>query len=179
MRQNDGGWVIGSPGCMGAYSRKDRNALTTQFVGTRKDFDRDRPSGHAGTGMVIRALATHPIYRKSADARKAAELLVNSLFKRNKYCSYQHPDHWIRFKYPFWWTDLVSALDSVSLIGFSRDHPKVKEGLNWFIVNQLPTGLWNQSYSKIHKNVENQKTREQQLWISLAILRVFHAFAQQ
>jgi hypothetical protein len=177
MRQSDGGWVIGSPGCMGTYSIEERNALTTQFVGTRQDFDREQPSGHAGTGMVIRAFATHPLHRKSIEAQQAAELLANSFFKKNTESSYQHPDNWVRFKYPFWWTDLISALDSLSLMGFSQDHPKVADALKWFIDNQLPTGLWKHSYSKIHKYVENAKTRERQLWISLAILRIFKIFA--
>lgn len=173
MRQNDGGWVIGSPGCMGVYSQEERNALTTQFVGTRKDFDRDQPFGHAGTGMVIRAFATHPIHCKSAASKRAAELLTNSLFEKNNHNSYQHPDNWIRFSYPFWWTDLISALDSVSRIGFSADHIKISKALKWFTENQLETGLWKHSYSKIHKYIENDKTRELQLWISLAILRIF------
>jgi len=176
-RQSDGGWVIGSPGCMGTYSIQERNALTTQFVGTRRDFDRAQPSGHAGTGMVIRAFATHPLHRMSNEAQKAGKILADSLFKKNIHSSYQHPDNWVRFKYPFWWTDLISALDSLSLMGFSKDHPRVTEALKWFIDNQLPTGLWKHTYSKIHKYVENAKTRELQLWISLAILQMFKTFA--
>ncbi|MGD9201407.1 MAG: prenyltransferase/squalene oxidase repeat-containing protein [Chitinispirillia bacterium] len=179
MRQNDGGWIIGSPGCMGNYSMEERNALTTQFVGTRHDFDRDQPFGHSGTGMVIRAFATHHIYCKSSEARHAAVLLATSFFKRNNHASYQHPDNWVRFKYPFWWTDLISALDSISLIGLPFDNPSIAEALKWFIDNQLPSGLWNHSYSKIHKYVENAKTRELRLWISLAILRVFKNFRNQ
>jgi len=176
MRQYDGGWVIGSPGCMGTYSKEERYALTSQFVGTRQDFDREQPSGYAGTGMVIRAFATHPVHCRSIPAQKAAELLADFLFKKNSHSSYQHPDNWLRFKYPFWWTDLISALDSLSLMGFSRDHPRVAEALKWFVDNQLPTGLWKHSYSKIHKYVENAKTFELQLWISLAILRIFKTF---
>ncbi|MFC1489900.1 hypothetical protein ACFL6K_01695 [Candidatus Latescibacterota bacterium] len=176
MRQHDGGWVIGSPGCMGKYSLKERDALTTQFIGTRQDFDRDQPSGHAGTGMVIRAFATHPLYCKSPESKHAAALLANALFEKNNHSSYQHPDNWVRFQYPFWWTDLISALDSLSLIGLSPDHPKIAKALRWFIENQLPTGLWKHSYSKIHTYIENDKTRELQLWISLAILRIFKTF---
>jgi hypothetical protein len=179
MRQSDGGWVIGSPGCMGTYSMEERNALTTQFTGTRRDFDRSQPSGHAGTGMVLRAFATHPLHCKAGKAQRAAELLANSLFKKNMHTSYRHPDNWVRFKYPFWWTDLISALDSLSLMGFSQNHPKVAEAFQWFIDNQLATGLWKHSYSKIHKYVENAKTRELQLWISLAIVRVFKAFLRE
>ncbi len=171
MRQNDGGWVIGSPGCMGTYSREERDALTTQFVGTRRDFDRDQPFGHAGTGMVIRGFVTHSFYSTSPEAKQAGQLLADSLFKRNNHSSYQHPDNWLRFQYPFWWTDLVSALDSLSLLGFTLDHPRITQALDWLVENQTSSGLWKHSYSKIHKAAENAKTRELQLWVSLSILR--------
>lgn len=176
MRQDDGGWVIGSPGCMGKYTKEEINALTTQFVGTRHDFDKAQPFAHSGTGMVIRAFSTHPVHCKSPEAKKAAQLLVSHFFKKDNYSSYQHPDNWVRFKYPFWWTDLISALDSVSLIGLPRDHEKVAEALQWFIDHQEPSGLWKISYSNIHKSSENSKTRELQLWISLAILRIFKRY---
>jgi len=176
MRQDDGGWVIGSPGGMGKYTKDELSALTTQFVGTRHDFDKARPFAHSGTGMVIRAFATHPIHHNTLEAKKAAQLLASHFFKKNNYSSYQHPDNWVRFKYPFWWTDLISALDSVSLIGLPRDHKKVAEALQWFIEHQEPSGLWKISYSRIHKSSENSKTRELQLWISLAILRIFKRY---
>ena len=176
MRQDDGGWVIGSPGCMGKYKKEEINALTTQFVGTRNDFDRAKPFAHSGTGMVIRAFCSHPIHRKSPEAKKAAQLLASHFFKKDNYSSYQHPDNWVRFKYPFWWTDLISALDSVSLIGLPKDHTNVSEALQWFIEHQEPSGLWKASYSNIHKNTENSKTRELQLWINLAILRIFKRY---
>ena len=176
MCQDDGGWVIGSPGCMGKYAKEELNALTTQFIGTRHDFDRTQPFAHSGTGMVIRAFSTHPAYQKSPEAKKAAQLLASHFFKKDNYSSYKHPDNWVRFKYPFWWTDLISALDSVSLIGLPRDHKKVAEALQWFIEHQESSGLWKISYSSIHKSSENSKTRELQLWISLAILRIFKRY---
>jgi hypothetical protein len=161
---------------MRRYSRTERDALTTQFVGTRRDFDRDQPCGHAGTGMVIRAFATHPVYCHSTAATRAADLLANALFEKNTHSSYQHPDNWVRFHYPFWWIDLISALDSVARIGLPPDHPKIAQALRWCIEHQLPTGLWKHSYSTIHRYIENEKTRELQLWISLAILRMFKTF---
>ncbi len=179
MRQDDGGWIIGSPGCMGSYSKEERIALTTQHVGTRQDFNRALPFGHAGTGMVIRALATHPYYRSSSEAKKAGLLLAKSLFKRNNYSSYKHPDNWVRFKYPFWWTDLISVLDSLSLINIPRNHENVTKALEWFIEKQQHSGLWKHSYSKIHKYSENSKTKELQLWISLAILRIFKRYYEK
>jgi hypothetical protein len=179
MRQNDGGWVIGSPGWLGIPDFKwsditemvsDKNAPTLQ------SFDKSQPFAHSGTGMVIRAFAAHPRYRKSAEALKSAQLLKSHFLKSDNYNSYKHPDNWMRFEYPFWWNNLAAALDSVSLIGIQPIDPDVRRALDWFIANQTETGLWKVSYSKIHKSPPNSRTEEERLWISLAVCRVFQRY---
>ncbi|MCG8569254.1 MAG: hypothetical protein MJB14_03865, partial [Spirochaetes bacterium] len=57
-----------------------------------------------------------------------------------------------------------------------RDDVYIKKALKWLIDNQLETGLWDNSYSKIHSNTKNEKTYQVQLWISLAIGRIFKRF---
>ena len=148
----------------------DKNAPTL------KSFDKSRPFAHSGTGMVIRAFAAHPQYRKSPEALQAAQLLKSHFFKADNYNSYKHPDNWIRFEYPFWWNNLLAALDSVSLIGVPSTDLDVRKALDWFIANQTETGLWKISYSKIHKAPPNNKTDEVRLWISLAICRIFQRY---
>ncbi|MGB8829217.1 MAG: hypothetical protein WCC72_07305 [Dehalococcoidales bacterium] len=179
MRQNDGGWVIGSPGWLGIPDFKwsdiatvtaDKNAPTLQ------SFDKSQPFAHSGTGMVLRAFAAYPKYRKSPEALQAAQLLKSHFLKSDNYNSYKHPDNWLRFEYPFWWNNLAAALDTVSLIGIPPSDPDVKKALDWFIANQTETGLWKVSYSKIHKSSLNSKTEEEKLWVSLAICRVFQRY---
>ncbi|MBI4881255.1 MAG: hypothetical protein HY812_16590 [Planctomycetes bacterium] len=173
MRQDDGGWVIGSPGVFGRYSAEERRRLTSHRVGTKTDFDRARPFTHSGTGMVIRAFALHPRWRHRKEALAAALLLKSRFFKRDSSTSYRDPDNWVRFKYPFFWTDLVSALDSVSLIGIPREDADVRTALRWLIERQLDSGLWRHSYSTIHKAGENAVAQETRLWVTLAICRIF------
>jgi len=179
MRQDDGGWVIGSPGWLGIPDFKwsditemvsDKNAPTLQ------SFDKSQPFAHSGTGMVLRAFAAHPKYRKSPEALKAAQLLKSHFLKSDNYNSYKHPDNWLRFEYPFWWNNLAAALDSVSLIGIPPTDLDVRRALDWFIANQTETGLWKVSYSKIHKSPLNSKTEEEKLWVSLSICRVFQRY---
>jgi hypothetical protein len=179
MRQDDGGWVIGSPGMVGLehLSVKERNDLTSNPVReTARAFDRTKPFSAAGTGMVIRAFAAHPQYRNSDDALTAAKLLKSRFFKEDNWTSYQHPDNWVRFQYPFWWTNIVSALDSVSLIGITADDTDVRGALHWLRDNQQESGLWKISYSKIHRNSENSRTLDVQLWITLAICRILKRY---
>jgi hypothetical protein len=172
MRQNDGGWVIGSPGLINT-KWKEMCKLTSQWtMEPKKKFDWSKPFSAAGTGMVLRAFAVHPQYRKSTEALKAAILLKSKFFKRDNWSWYQHPDNWLRFQFPFWWTNIVSAMDSVSLIGIPKNDPDVKQGLEWLVDNQQKDGLWNYSYSRIHKAVDNGKSHESRLWISLCICRI-------
>lgn len=179
MRQDDGGWVIGSPGIIGIpnLTRDKLYDLTSNNDReTVKAFDKTRPFSAAGTGMVVRAFAVHPTYKKSKDALTAARLLKSKFFRRDNWSSYQHPDNWIRFQYPFWWTNLVSALDSLSLMGFSKYDEDIKNALKWLIDHQESDGLWNISYSKIHKSPDKKRTFKTRLWITLAICRVFKRF---
>jgi len=179
MRQDDGGWVIGSPGILGIpdLSYKELIDLTSnKNRDTMKCFDKNKPFSAAGTGMVIRAFASHPIYQKSAAAITAAKLLCSKFFQKDNWTSYQHSDNWVRFQYPYWWTNIVSALESVSYIGIGVDKDRITGALNWLIANQDKSGLWNLSYSKIHKTCNNPKNYEIQLWLTLAISRIFKRF---
>ena len=181
MMQYDGGWVIGSPGIIGIpnLSRNELNDLTSnRNRETFRVFDRSKPFSAAGTGMVLRAFSVHPTYRRSEAALTAASLLKSKFFKKDNWASYQHPDNWIRFQYPFWWTNLVSALDSLSLMGLSSDDPNIKKALKWLIEHQQHDGLWKVSYSKIHKSPDNDRTLNSRLWITLAICRIFKQFYQ-
>ena len=179
MRQSDGGWVIGSPGMIGLsnITLSERNDLVTnKNRETCKTFDKSKPFSAAGTGMVLRAFSVHPTYQKSEEALNAARLLKSKFLKKDNWTSYQHPDNWIRFQFPFWWTNLVSALDSLSLMGFSKDDEDVENALKWLINHQQSEGLWKISYSKIHKAPDNKKSFEIRLWITLSICRIFKRF---
>ncbi len=179
MRQDDGGWVIGSPGMIGSphLSTKEVNDLTSnKNRETLKLFDKSKPFSAAGTGMIIRAFAAHPVYRSSEPAIKAANLLKSKFFKKDNWSSYQHPDNWIRFQFPFWWNNILTSLDSISWIGIPKEDEDVQNALSWFVKNQEPNGLWKVSYSKIHKNAEIARTHDAQLWISLMICRIFKKF---
>jgi len=178
MRQNDGGWTVPLLTVGEGLTRDEMIRLTSQHAEPLEP-DRSRPFSHNWTGMVLRAFAAHEGYRNSEAARTAANLLKTRFFKEDVYSSYRDANHWVRFQYPFWWNNLVSALDSISLIGLSKDDEDVQNALNWLIENQEESGLWKLSYSEIHKAVENQRTREMQSWVSLAICRIFKRFYER
>ena len=176
VRQDDGGWVIGSPGMMG-YAWRDVCALTSRWTDRPEQaFDRTKPFSAAGTGMVLRAFAHHPDHRHSPAARQAAALLKSKMFREDNWSWYQHPDNWIRFQFPYWWNHLVAALEVCSLIGIPNDDADIARALRWLVDHQLASGLWRESYSKIHKGSDNRRSRQTKLWISLCICRILKRY---
>jgi len=153
---------------MQAIPSKDRTE--EMWRGAPISPDRSRPFSHLATGMVLRAFAAHPGYRQREEARIAGERLKTRFFKPDKYNDRKAPQYWTKFQYPFWWSNILTSLDSLSLIGFSSDDPDIWKGLGWFISNQEENGLWATSYGK-GRNAERVKS-----WIGLAVCRVFKRF---
>ena len=177
MRQDDGGWTI--PILTHAYDKKIIYNLTSKYAEPIEP-DRSKPFSHNWTDMVLRAFALHPEWRHSEEAKKAAILLKNSIFQPDFYSSYKDARYWTTFY--FWWPNLVTTLEILSLIGFSKEDPDVKRALNWLAENQSLDGLWNLSYNENEKkqsNIEpNVKTNEKRLWLTLKIARTIKRFYQ-
>ena len=160
IRQYDGGWAI---------------PLTT--VGAKWDVatmggptlqpDRSRPFSHMVTGVVLRAFAAHSEYRQSKEAATAGGQLASRFFKRDPHPGRNTPEFWTKFCYPFWFTDLLSSLDSLSLIGFDAMNKQVLAGLDWFAQRQNEDGTWQLGL------LRSGNDKQTALWVGLAICRVF------
>jgi hypothetical protein len=166
VRGDDSAWIVP----MQAVPSKERTEEL--WRGAPVPPDRARPFSHLATGMVLRAFAAHPTHRHSKAARVAGERLKSRFFRPDKYHDRKAPHYWTKFQYPFWWSNLLTALDSLSLIGFSREDEDVQKGLDWFIANQETTGVWDTSYAK-GKKAEGAKA-----WVGLAVCRVFRRFCR-
>jgi hypothetical protein len=171
MRQDDGGWTI--PILTHKLDRQTWINITSQYAEPLEP-DRSKPFSHNWTDMVLRAFAVYPKYRRCKEARRAAELLKSSFFKPDSYTSYQDADYWVRFC--FWWPNLVTALDSLSLMGYSRDDPDVARGLDWLVEHQAGDGLWNLSYVEGAKEGVSEKARFERYWLSLRVVRILKRF---
>ena len=168
MRQDDGGWTI--PILTHKLDRETQYRLTSQYAEPLQP-DRSQPFSHNWTGMVLRAFAAHPLYRHSEAAQAAADLLKTRFFLPDVYTSYRDAGYWLRFEYPFWWNNLVAALDSLSLIGLALDDPFMRKGVDWLVEHQRESGLWAVTYAKPAEKA-TPKTQKMQLWITLAICRI-------
>lgn len=163
IRQKDGGWAIP------LRTQNCNLDVITGHPGTMQP-DRSKPFSHMVTGVVLRAFAAHPAYRRSKEAASAGQLLASNLFKADNYTDRAAPSFWLGFSFPFWFTDLISALDSLSLLGFSKNAPQIERALQWFIDNQQETGMWRL------KLLKGRNKDLLQLWLALAICRIFKRF---
>lgn len=119
------------------------------------------------TGVVLRAFAAHPSNRKLTEPKEAGWLLLSGLFKKDNYSDRAGQEYWLRFTFPFWYTDLISALDTLSLLGFSNQEPEMEKALHWFVAHQGKNGMWDLRISK------GQNKDVTEAWLCLAICRVF------
>lgn len=131
--------------------------------------DRTRPSSHMITGVVLRALAASDRLRHSEAAIRAGSFLASRLFLPDLYPDRKGAEYWTKFSFPFWFTDLASALDSLSLIGIPADHPSMARAIDWFRSRQQQDGTWRLYYLKGAGKPIDQ-------WVHFAICRALKRY---
>ncbi len=164
QRQADGGWIVPVQAVPAKKRTRD------MWPGPAIPPDRARPFSHLATGMVLRAFAAHPAYRRHPAALAAAGLLKGRFFLADKYGDRQAPAYWLKFQYPFWWTNLLTGLDTLARLGFGVADADICRGLDWFAANQGPDGLWEHGYGV------GKGARALRFWVALAVGRVFRGF---
>jgi hypothetical protein len=165
LRQDDGGWVV---------------PLRTEHLrwSEVKDLNepvqprREKVSSYMVTGVVLRAFAAHPEYNRDPHILHAGELLASRIFKADNYTDRKAPDYWTRISFPFWFTDILSTLDSLSRLGFPSDQQNIIEGIDWFAKQQKADGSWS-----LHLLRGGGDTNHK-YWISLVICRMLDRFAK-
>jgi hypothetical protein len=163
MRQTDGGWAI-------PFRTATAGKLDAAFMRKKTlEPNRARPFSHLITGVVLRAFAAAGIFRDREEIRAAGGLLASRFFKSDSYVDRRTPGFWTGFSFPFWFTDLLSALDSLSRLGFSAEDPDVRRGMEWFVERQMKDGGWP-------LKVQKGKDKALPYWLDLMVCRVFKRF---
>jgi hypothetical protein len=159
VRQDDGGWAWPVRTAKVRFSDAAQQPDPVQP-------DRSKPFSHVLTGVVLRAFAAHPTWRRAEAAQHAGNLLASRFFQPDKYTDRRDRSYWEKVSFPFWFTDIVSALDSLSHLGFGRDDAQIQAGLDWLRDRQREDGLWQLQLLRTG-------AKDTRLWVSLAIARVF------
>ena len=147
-RQDDGGWLIP------AQAVPPKQKTNEFWLGDPIPPDRSRPHAHLATGMALRAFAAHPVYRRRPEVIAAGAALKSRFFRPDKYNDRKASSYWYKFQFPFWWTNLLTALDTLFWLGFDRGDTDVARGLDWFLSNQSADGLWETGYGSGSRSQE-------------------------
>ncbi len=168
-RQQDGGWAI-------PYRTVEKKVFENRYNNSHSNEshnepikpNKSKPSSSFVTGMVLRALAASPRWREHKETKKVGELLLSHFFKADKYSDQKSAAGWKELSYPFWGTNILSSLDSLSKTGFSPEHEIIQPALQWLLRRQKPQGYWEARYKKAEL--------EDHLWITIAVLRMLKSF---
>ncbi len=164
IEQEEGGWVL--PMERPQVKRRAIELYNEKPIIAEKSL----LFSHWVTGIVIRAFAQHPRYRNHPSALRAGKLLASRFFQKDKYSSRSAPDYWTKYSYPFWWTDLISVLDALSIMNFSIKNKDIEHALNHFRQSQKKDGSWD-TYILKNKSFPNLKW-----WINYRICLIFKKF---
>jgi hypothetical protein len=165
-RQDDGGWALPMRTGVPRGSSTIKEAF---WVDEPIQPDRCKPFSHWVTGIVLRAFAAHEEYRGAQEAIAAGGLLKSRFFKPDPYPDRKAASFWGKIRYPFWWTDILSALDSLWWMGFSGEDSDIRRGLDWLIASQEQSGLWKARYlSGSDKDIHH--------WTTLHVCRVLRRY---
>jgi hypothetical protein len=166
MRQEDGGWIV--PTQLVPWKKRTPEFWQSDPV----HLDRSKPHAHMATGMVLRPFAEHPDYRSKPEVITAGEALKVRILKPDKYNDRKARSYWLKFQFPFWWSSLVTTMDTLAKLGFERQDADISRGLDWFFTYQEEDGLWPTGYGSGKKAGENRR------WVGLAICRSLKVFYQ-
>ena len=166
VQQYDGGWLIPAQ----TVPAKEKKGVF--WRGAPLPAERSLPHAHMATGMAIRAFAVHPAYRQNTSVQAAGVALKSRFLKADKYHDRKAKAYWLKFQFPFWWTSLLTALDSLAKIGFDPADADIAKGIAWFIHNQAADGLWPTGYGTGVKAEPNRR------WVGLSICRMLSQFEQ-
>lgn len=155
MRQDDRGWAIPL-----RTRNRELEALNEKET---IEPDKTKPFSHLITGIVLRPFSLVTAFRKKV--KDAGLLLANRVFTRDKYSDRMGVEYWTKFTYPYHWTDILSTVDTLTLLGI-KNHPKISEILNWFEKHKQKDGIYEVSV------MAGAKYKDVKYWITLQYLSV-------
>ena len=126
--------------------------------------DRSKPFSHLVTGMMLRAFAADPSWHDAPEVGRAGELLASRLFQTRSVRRPRRSSYWERVSFPFWFADIVSALDTLSRLGVSRRSDPIAIALR-------AGGELQHDDGTLALKLLRTKDKDLRWWICLAVCR--------
>jgi hypothetical protein len=162
IRQDDGGWTI-------PFRTRNRELEALNEKETIEP-DKTKPFSHLITGIVLRPFSLITAYRNKV--KDAGMLLADRIFARDKYPDRRGVEYWTKFTYPYHWTDILSTIDTLTLLDI-KNHPKINEIMRWFEKQKQDNGTYDVNV------MAGAKHRDVKYWITLQYLNVLKRLTQR
>jgi len=159
MRQDDGGWAI--------PLRTRNEKLDALNKKNTIEPDKTKPFSHMVTGIVLRPFSLMAKYREKV--KDAGLLLAERVFTRDKYSDRRGVEYWTKFTYPYHWTDILSTLNTLTLLGIEK-HQKINEIKQWFKKHKQENGTYNV------RVMAGARYKDVKYWVTLRYLTLFKRF---
>jgi hypothetical protein len=159
MRQDDGGWAI-------PFRTKNEKLEALKNEETIEP-DKAKPSSHLITGIVLRPFSLLNEY--ITKVKNAGMLLADRVFTRDKYSDRQGVEYWTKFTYSYHWTDILSTIDTLTLLGI-KNNPKINQIRQWFERHKQENGTYRVDV------MAGVKYQDIKYWITLQYLKVLKRF---
>jgi hypothetical protein len=115
--------------------------------------------------------AAHP-----AASRAAA--IVAGLLMEPRMGRYHVGHEWQDFEYPYFGYGLLPALESLIHLGYTREHPRIAQALDYVLSRQLPDGSWSLDEMPYRPPFDFGPLGTPSKWITLDALRVVKALVR-
>ena len=161
MRQKDGGWAI--------PLRTRQKGLEALYEKETIEPDKSKPFSHLITGIVLRPFSLVSAFK--GKVKDAGVLLADRVFTRDKYSDRMGVEYWTKFTFPYHWTDILSTIDTLTLLGINS-HPKINEIIRWFETHKQDNGIYEVNV------MAGAKYRDVKYWITLQYLNVLNRLNQ-
>ncbi|MBU0491453.1 MAG: hypothetical protein KKB13_06350 [Chloroflexi bacterium] len=131
----------------------------------------DRYNCLRATGDVLRfaaldpATAAHPAIARAADA-------VCDLLMRPSMGKYHVKNAWTTLEYPYFDYSLLSTLDALARLGYTVEHPRIAQAMEYLLSRQLPDGAWPLDQHPRPLPFDVGKPGRPNKWLTLDALRV-------
>jgi hypothetical protein len=111
------------------------------------------------------------MYPYRSKVTNAGMLLADRIFTRDKYPDRVGVEYWTKFTFPYHWTDILSTIDTLTLLGINN-HPRINEIMYWFEKHKQDSGTYDVSV------MAGAKYKDVKYWITLQYLTVLKRIIQ-
>ncbi len=123
------------------------------------------------THDVLRAAALDYAAASHPAVREGAAIVLDLLMEVNR-SRYHTGGEWTTLVYPHFGVDVISTLDALARLGFTREQAQIARGFDYLLSRRLPGGAWPLDGGPTRPPFSYGEVGQPNKWVTLDALRV-------